>query len=335
MERVARERAAEGFDDEAVKQLEQEHKAMVEEQRGSSKLRVIEKGQLNLIEGERQGRYEMSELNPGYEYPAVFCRIPIVNGFHRSTHAKKLDKDMALPFNTGWGEGRKFGPPLNVYDEDTLLALGALREKQLSGMGNRMPIKVLNPFDPKAATKVDVLYTTIGEIQDYLQQSRGGRGYKKRLESVKRLAAVTLEFTRISDPNVESVIKARSFNTKIIDLVTEELSTDSVLFIQFPPAMVVWLSEQYVFIDMDIRRQLKGDYAKLIHKWLSSQPRFNIGAEKLKDIIEYEGSMGKFMAVLRDVMSQLEALDWLEYKITGTGRKTPWILRGNRVKKDS
>lgn len=300
--------------------------------RGQTSLRIIERAQLQLFEGEQRGYYRQFPIAPNSEYPSVLARVPIFVPGQRSTAKARLDNDLAMPFETGWGKGRKFGPPLTIYDEDTLLALLALRQKQLVGKGNKMPIQVSNPFKPGEETNVQVLYTTISAIEEYLESQKGGRGHKKRLESVKRLAGVVIEFTRISDPSVNAVIKKESFSTKLIDLVTQELDTDSCLYIQFPPVMVKWLAESYTYIEMDIRRQLT-DNGKAIHKFLSSQPRFNIGVDKLRTITGTALDGKNFMRALRQTMAKLHKLGWCEYEIHGNGRRFPHKLGGHRLKK--
>ena len=299
--------------------------------RGVSPIRVIEKGQLSLLEGEMRGDYTQVPINASTEHPTIFTRIGLFAPTQRGTALQELDEDLAWHFKTGWGRGRKFGSPLTIYDEDTLLALGALRQIQLRGKGKKMPVEVMNPFEPGGETSVDVLYTTIGEIQRYLKQAKGGRGNKKRLASIKRLASVTIEFTKISDPKTNRAIKAETFSTKIIDLLTEEMSNDSVLYVQFPPVMVKWLHESFTYIDMEIRRQLRGDTAKAIHRHLSSQKKFNIGAVAFREVLHYTRELKHFTAALRDAMQQLEALGWCEYDIRGNGRTEPHVLTGRRL----
>ena len=301
--------------------------------RGQTSLRIIEQAQLKLFEGEQRGKYTQFPIDPGSEFPSIFTRVPIFVPAQRGTAKAMLDNDLAMHFETGWGKGRKFGPPLTIYDEDTLLALGALRQQQLHGMGQNMPLKVMNPFDPREETDVQVLFTTISEIEEFLQNSKGGRGHKKRLASVKRLAAVTIEFSRISDPKLKSVIKKRTINTKLIDMTTEELSTESCLYVQFPPVMVRWLRESYIYIDMEIRRQIPSDTGKAIHKHLAGQTNFNIGAETLRKVTGSQLERPKFMKCLRETLGILEKLGWMEYELEGNGRRIPFKLTGRRLKR--
>lgn len=341
-----------GFSEEKVDALAQESATMAEEVsqqetdearknlptkksrgRGVAAIRIIEQAQLKLFEEERRGKFTQYPVEPGTEFPSILTRVPIFVPAQRGTAKQLLDDELAMNFETGWGKGRKFGPPLTIYDEDTLLALGALRQKQLHGMGQNMPLKVINPFDPEEDTVVHVLYTTISEIEEYLQNSKGGRGHKRRLASVHRLAAVTIEFSRISDPKLNSVVKRRTFNTKLIDMATEELSKDSCLYIQFPPVMVQWLRESYTYIDMNVRRQIPSDTGKAIHKYLAGQTNINILAETLKSVTGSQKPMKRFLQDLRETLKILERIGWLEYELVGNGRRYPYKLVGRRLKK--
>lgn len=337
----------EGFSDAEVEQLLIEGELIQKEVREASgnlrsengstwrsdkaALRVIEQGQLQLLQAEMRGDFIAAPITPGTEYPTILTRIGLFPPAQRKKLLRDLDDDLALCFSTSWGTGRKFGSPLTIYDEDTLLALGALRQRQLHGRGGNMPVKVMNPFETTSDTTVDVLYTTVGEIQKYLKQDKGGRGNRDRLASIKRLASVTIEFTSIADKKTKSALKAKTFSTKIIDLLTEEFSGDSALYVQFPPVMVKWLHESYTYIDMGVRRQLKGDTAKAIHRYLSSQPSFNIGSDKLKNVVEFKRDTKYFNEALIDTMQQLEALGWCEYNLERKNRKAPYILTGRKL----
>lgn len=300
--------------------------------RGMTTIRMVEQAQQHLFRGEQLGLYTQFPVEPNSEYPSILARVPIFLPGHQSSAKAKLDKDLALPFATGWGEGRKMGPLLSIYDEDTLLALLGLRQKQLVGMGNKMPIQVMDPLAPGQETQVQALYTTISAIEEWLESKKGGRGYKKRLESVRRLDAVVIQFTRISDPSVSDGVRGESFSTKLIDLVTKDFEKDSCLYVQFPPLMVRWLAKSYTHIEMDIRRQLT-DNGKAIHKFLASQKFFNMSVAKLR-VLTGSGLDGKnFMRSLQQTMGTLADLGWCEWEIEGNGRRYPYKLTGKRLKK--
>lgn len=346
LEKQSREnRAAAGITDTVVREAESEAAEISKEikaehtrdltspkGRGTSSARLIEKAQLQLFEGERRGDFTQFPISPSSEYPSLLTRLPLFVPAQRSTVTKRLDNDLSMPFETGWGKGRKFGPPLTIYDEDTLLALLALRQRQLVGAASKLPIKVTNPCGPNDETNVQVVYTTIGEIEEYLGAAKGGRGHKKRLASVKRLGGIVIEFTRISDPALYKLIKQQTFSTKLIDLVSQELDSDSVLYVQFPPVMVKWLAESYTYIEMDIRKQLT-DNGKAIHKFLAGQRSFNIFVDKLITVTGTALTRKNFMRTLRQTMKKLETLGWCEYEIQGNGRRVPFKLTGRRKRR--
>ena len=300
--------------------------------RGRPSNNIIKQAELALIERERRGDFEQFPIHPSSEFPTLLTRIPIFIAGKRSIARQKIDEDMAVSFETGWGRGRKFGPPLNVYDEDTLLALGALRQRRLIGRGDRMPSPTINPMNPDDESKVDVVYTTVTEIQRYLGLSTGGRALSKRLKSVERLAAIVIELTKVADKSMQAVIQQRKFRTKLIDLLQEDGLNDSYLFVQFPPVMVAWLENSYTYIDMDIRKQLNSDTGKLIHKFLASQGTFNIGLTKLAEVVGSEPN-ANFNRTAKKTFERLAELGWLDYTLEGTGRTKPYVVKGRVLQK--
>ena len=101
--------------------------------RGRVSAEVIADAQLKLFDLERQGNFTALPLDPQQEFPTILTRIPIFVPSKRTTQRELLDSDNALPFLTPWGKGKKYGPPLTVFDEDTLIALGRLRQNLLIG----------------------------------------------------------------------------------------------------------------------------------------------------------------------------------------------------------
>ncbi len=324
------ERAA--IDVEAIIKAEERLFPKKRKRRGVAALRLIEQAQLTLFECERRGDFTQHPVTPGSEFPSIFTRVPIFSPTKIGTAKDLLDEEFSIHFNTGWGRGRKFGPPLTMYDEDTLLALSALRQRQLHGAGAKMPVSVLNPFAPDDITTVQVLYTTISEINRYLQISKNQEAYQRRLASIKRLGATRIEFTRIADKKLNSAIHAETMVTPIVDYLTQEMKRDGCLYIQFPPVMVRWLQESYTYIDMDVRREMS-DTGKAIHKFVASQSNINISAEKLKEVCGDPGSQKEFNRKMRASLKKLTELGVLEHEISGNGRSLPLIVTGRRLKK--
>lgn len=300
--------------------------------RGMTSRSLSEMAQLELMTAEQRGDFSMYPLSPGSEYPLILTRAPIFLPTRRSVAASLHDKEFSIPFSTGWGEGRKYGPPLTVYDEDTLLALAGLRKQRLEGEAERMPIPTKRAIPFKRPTRVHALYATIAEIEEFLKKPKGGSGHKRRLESVHRLAATRIKFTQMSDKTVGSKGLKKTVVISLIDVQTVEEGNDSFIYVQFPPEMACWLEESFAYIDMDIRRQLT-DNGKVIHKHLSGMATFNILADTLRAVTASQLSKKNFMRELRATMTLLDSLGWCEYEIAGNGRSKPYKLIGRRLKK--
>jgi len=300
--------------------------------RGMTSRSMSEIGQLELLEREQRGEFSLYPLSPGSEYPLILTRAPIFLPTRRSVAASLHDSDLSIPFRTGWGEGRKYGPPLTVYDEDTLLALAGLRKARLEGDAERMPIPTRNVIQFESPTRVHALYTTIAEVEDFLKKPKGGSGHKRRLESVHRLAATRIKFSQMSDRSVGKKGLKKTVMISLIDVRSVEEGNDSFLYVQFPPEMACWLEESFAYIDMDVRRELS-DNGKVIHKHLSGQETFNLLADTLRAVTASQLSKKNFMRELRATMKQLHSIGWCEYDIVGNGRSSPYKLIGRRLKK--
>ncbi|NKC01858.1 MAG: hypothetical protein GKR90_25620 [Pseudomonadales bacterium] len=318
---------------------EEEAKAKLKptrKKRGLSSQRLIEKGQLSLFQGEKEGRFTSQAIKPGGETPTIFTRVPIFTPVKRGAMPPTVfDQDGAYVFETGHGRGRKFGAQLSIFDEDTLLALLGLRQLQLRGQPGKLPVPLQDPIQRWSETddsNVQVLFTTITDIQRFLGKSNDGKSRKAREESLKRLASVSLEFTKISD-NVSSLIKSATFTTKIVDILHESMEEDTVLYVQFPPVMVHWLQESYTYQDMKVRDGISGDVGKAIYRFLASQKHINIGVEKLQTITGSLLRRGRFNEELRKTIKHLESIGWCRAKVIGNGRSEPQKLVGRRLSK--
>ncbi|MCR9054500.1 MAG: replication initiator protein A [bacterium] len=320
-----------------TREVEVDNKISPRKKRGLSSRRLIEKGQLSLFESEKEGRFTSYPLTPGGETPTIFTRVPIFTPVKRGGIPKdKIDQDGAYVFETGHGTGRKFGAQLSIFDEDTLIALLGLRQLQLKGRPAQLPVAVQDPIqvwsENQEDSNVHVLFTTISEIQRFLKKGNDGKSRKARQESLKRLASVNLEFTKISD-KVNSVIRSQTFTTKIVDVLHETMEDDSVLYVQFPPVMVHWLQRSYTYQDLNVRNAIRGDVGKAIYRFLASQKRINIGLEKLQGITGSTLPKRRFNEELRKTINSLEKLGWCRAVIEGNGRTQPQKLVGRRLSK--
>jgi hypothetical protein len=321
---------------------------LAEQGRGKSRTETvtfsIEKFQLDLFNKEMDGRFSAYPLRPGSEFPTFLTRIPIFLPIKRGRKNPPLDQDNAMPFVTSWGRGRKHGPPLTVYDEDTLMAIARLRKNRLQGRPHHlrknrlqgrphhMPIP-LSAIQPRGQQHKDgeiavhVLACTMSDIQGECEDSDGGTNMQHRLASIKRLGATVMEFDRVT----RDKLGYRGTQVKLIDVAWDVYEVDAVLLIQFSPLMADWLESEYTYINWEVRKQLS-DTGKALHRFFSAQPKhYAIKTEKLMQTIGYQRSYGYFMSDLRSTMQKLQALGWLDdWDITGTGRKVPHKLTFSR-----
>jgi len=307
--------------------------------RGASSLRVIEQAQGQLFNDAVTGKFATEPLDPGSEFPSILTRVPIFKPVRR-TAAQSNVEGGTMEFATPWGEGKKIGPMLTTYDEDTLLALTHQRQIQIMGKAQNLPIGITDVTSMGDDSTVHTLFTTVGEIENYLAgegKSRGGADYKRRLESLNRLNRTLVEFKTLHD-RTEELFKSSTINTKLVDVMIREMDDEAVLYVQFPPIITLWLSQSYTYIDLKIRSEL-GDTGKAIHRALSGlspglgRP-INIGVRKLQDITGSKMPNFKFNQALRQTLEKLEELGWIkDVEITGNGRRKPLVLIAKRTKK--
>lgn len=293
--------------------------------RGRPSTAVIEEAQLALFRLESTGRFVQQPLRPESEYPTFLTRLPIFLPARRKNQSKLLDVDNAMSFETPWGKGRKYGPPLTVYDEDTLIAIGRLRQSRLTGRPHNLPIPVPEVYQSKNRDDVSVhlVQCMLTDIQAMCGTTHGGKADQARLDSVKRLGGTVIEFTRQSP----DLFVQPGTQIKLVDIAWQEYATNAILLIQFTPLMAHWFDNEYTYIDWDLRRKLS-DTGKAVHRFLSSQPKdYEIGAKKLMTTIGFLRSYAEFMRDLRECLNQLKAEGWLRhYEVAGTGRKVPHKL---------
>ncbi|MCW9023080.1 MAG: hypothetical protein OQK73_00215 [Gammaproteobacteria bacterium] len=312
--------AAEELKDVTVLPVTKKHRRSARQTRLS-----IEQFQQDLFNREIDGRFTTYPVRPSSEFPTFLTRIPIFLPIKRGRDNQGLDIDNAMPFMTSWGRGRKHGPPLTVYDEDTLMAVARLRKARLFGRPHNLPIPIA-AIQPKANgedVSVHLLTCSLSELQSECDDSDGGTNMQLRLASVKRLGATVIELDR----ETHNKLGTHGTQIKLIDIAWETYDDKGLLLIQFSPIMAAWLESEYTYIDWSIRKQLS-DTGKALHRFLSAQPKkYSIYCEKLMSIIGYQREYRYFMGDLRSTMKKLSELEWMEnWEIVGTGRKVPHKL---------
>lgn len=286
---------------------------------------AMDEVQLNLFKSEDAGQFTSYPITPSTEHPTFLTRIPIFVPARRSNQRELLDEDNSISFVTSWGKGKKYGPPLTVYDEDTLMAIGRLRSKGLAGQPANLPVPVSEIYREKAGDNINVhiVCCMLSDIQAECGTAQGGKNNKLRLSSIRRLAATTIEL----DTKTAEKIVGRGINIKLIDVAWQEFTDNAILYIQFSPIMAKWYEREYTYINWSIRQKLH-DTGKAIHRFLAGQPKvYEIHTAKIMKTINYMRPNKRFTDDLRTTMKILQEEGWiLEWEISGTGRKTPHKL---------
>lgn len=262
-------------------------------------------------------------------YPALFTRVPVFGPLGDRTEA---DTDWRTPerYETPWGVIERFGPGLDMYDEDTILAMLHLcRQKKVVGPRRDVQRRHLTAVGrnelgthieaDETDDEIEVYEgcTSAYRINKYLGRPTGGKGLRECRESIQRLALTQLFFHQ------EELKRFRQVN---FFLLAGDRDPRGEIWVQFNPAMSTLL-KHYTYINIDVRRQLS-DTGKAVHKFLSSQPRqYKIGVDKLMMAIGYRGEAKKFRTLLKAQLKKLQEIGWLtNYVLSGTGRATPFVL---------
>ncbi len=319
---------AAGWDRETIAELEAEAKQapptlLSRPARGRVSRDVIADAQLSLFELERQGQFTALPLDPQQEFPTILTRLPIFVPSKRTTQRELLDSDNALPFQTPWGRGKKYGPPLTVFDEDTLIALGRLRQNLLIGDGHKFPMKVAALPNRAEDLHVHALFCMVSQVQAFCSASSGGHNNKLRLDSIRRLANTRIEF----DTATKEKVASKGTTISLIEVAWQKYLDEAVLYVQFSPVMAQWFEKAYSYIDWNVRKQLT-DTGKALHRFLSGQGKhYTIFTKKLKGTIGYPREYKEFMRDLRACLAQLQTIGWLKrWVIEGNGRARPHKL---------
>lgn len=253
--------------------------------------------------------FECTAFSGSYQLPTILTRVPIFMPIQRKGQREFLDDDLALHFDTPWGHGRRHGPPLSIYDEDTLLALDKLRSCRLFGDRSQFPIKTTRNTGQRNSC-VHAVVCNLDDIQKVCRTARGGKSNRLRYESVKRLAATVIELNaKTSNVNGEMTSQF-----KLIDFDGERFDNDAILYVQFSPLVSHWLEKSSTLIDWDVRCQLNNT-GKAIHRFLSSQRKhYEIGVPKLMTAIGYTKNIKYFSVELKRSLKKLtDELGWLTY----------------------
>jgi hypothetical protein len=292
--------------------------------------------QAELFQQESKHLFLQIPIVPNNQFPTVFTRLPVFLPGTRRKQRQLLaaEEDMALRIETPWGICTRMGPPLTVYDEDTLLGLSDLRVSRVNGEPHKLPIplKQLAAYNNPGNVQVDVAMGTLTDLLGACGNKEHGDSFQDRYKSLKRLIGTTLIFERLSS---QSNLLQPGKDLDIISANWARWEEDGIFLVQFSPAMTYWMRHEFVYIDRKVRARLTGDTAKAVHRFLSSCDKtYKIGAEKLMRCVGYTRDYKSFMRDLKQSLEEMVQIGWLRDRdITGTGRKIPHIVYIEKTEK--
>jgi len=266
-------------------------------------------------------------------YPSNFTSIPL---FRPVKHRKEFD--------TKWEDGHhyeclggtisQFGPGLNIYDQNTYLALLHLACKTkvfetvtVEGEGDSETSGL-----PVESTRVKLRgRVTRYELNDYLSRGRSSLRLEDTMASIVRLAKTTIQYRR--DPFFKGDVRLLNGIQAVTHLLSLQMTTedDGAIEVEFDSGIAVMLLEAYSEVDIAIKMKLS-DIGQSLLVFLSGHPETEITIEsnELQEILGFVGAPRTFKESLvgnKTKTGQLNLMVELgiltEYEVTGTGRKVP------------
>lgn len=308
------------------------------QRRGFTSDKIVLHASQRLLEQEQLGLFTSIPIQAGNEFPTLIARLPIFPPVSEDTQKSLLDKDQALPFDTAFGKGRRFGPLLTVLDEDILQATSRLRTHRLQGPGSQLPIKIQQIFARGANEQYEVHFATFTPKQlcDELEWAKSGQNYKQALQSLRRVNGTVIELEVAKKERYFGPLATRGGGFKLIDIAWDLYREEGIIYCQFSPLVVMWLEKEYTYVSWNIRKRLSSPTARALHRYLSSQPH-----NYFDKLLKIAGAVGiwvpnkRLTRTFSEALDQLVSVGWLSaYEITGTGRTTPKMLRVERATKN-
>jgi hypothetical protein len=268
-------------------------------------------------------------------YPTLFTRLPF---FIASSKRDLADTDFSGELiDSQYGSVRRYGPGLNVYDEDTLIAVLRLGQQHcVSGVIPGTPIvnrrtgEIIE--DSSASLRVVTVHVgdlTAYEINKWLGRSTGGDALLECRASVRRLSLTMLEIIEYNRGAGKEGTPSREGRFQLFQF--KGSSEASAMFtVQFTPEMVDLLSS-YTRLDMRIRMELT-DVGKAVHRFLSSQvtnEHVQYRLRTLRDLTGYRSPLRKFKAALEQQLNLMREFGFiLEWSFVGSGGpRTPYTVQ--------
>lgn len=269
------------------------------------------------------------------EYPTTLTRLPLFPPVTRETAVERFKRGW-VKLQSRWDGGGVYrcGPALNIYDEDTLLGLMALRSRRLLGPADHMPTAVrrLDKDDPTPTderVQVDIVVFTISQLESVIQgytppNGWGGRELARRRESIEDLYGLQLRFDKVRDGTRYQRVKVSLFDIPIFSK-----DQDACYYVQFHPLVSRWLESYHTFINFSLRRQLS-DLGKALHRFLASQRSHSVYRIDVVLLYEAIGAQDRVWKLNQNARKQLAMMQQAgfitSFSIDGTGRSNPFVL---------
>lgn len=271
------------------------------------------------------------------ELVTPLTRVPLFPPVRRET-AMEITKRGWVPLKSRWDSHgvMRTGPPLTVYDEDTLLGLAALRRYRLEGSAGELPIPLgLEDKDRdrripnRERTSVHGFYCVLSQleavIQGYMPEGGwSGQALARRRQSVIDLSGVSLMFRK--------PIGANAFAggvVRILDVQFVENDRESVFYVQFDPLLTQWWESYTTYISLRLRRKLS-PLGRAVYRFLASQRsngRYRVEFVALLEAIGASGEPRKLKDKLAPQMRLMQQEGFLaKWAFSGTGRSEPFVL---------
>ncbi len=302
---------------------------------GLSSDQVVTRASSEVYKNEQLGLFDAIPISQRETIPTLLTRIPVFMPISKAKQKQLLNDDNALPFETPFGKGKRYGANLGVFDEDVLYALARLSNKKLIGPHENMPIQVSRVYkaNEKGSVNVDTVVCTVTDILDRLGLSKGGKMRKDIVDSLERLTSTTLILTLNKEDRYLGKCELGK-PIKLVDIEWQLYSSDGIIYAQFSPIVTYWLESEFTYYDWDTRKKLKNRLAKALHRYLSSQPKDFYKLNKLEDIAASIGQHGRkcdLRSTFERALDELQEVGFLiDYNIEGTGKATPFRLYATR-----
>lgn len=304
--------------------------------KGLTSQQIIEDAEARVVRNEQLGLFSAISIKKEEAFPTLLTRVPLFMPISKAKQKELLDLDNALPFETQFGKGKRYGANLCVFDEDVMYALSLLSKKRLSGEHSKLPISVPITYkaDKNGNVHVNIVLCTVTDILKELELSNGGRERKRVIDSIERLASTTIVLTlNKKDRYLGSCEIGKPI--KLIDIEWQHYATEGFIFGQFSPIFTYWLENEQTYVNWKIRKKLKTSLSKALHRYLSGQlsntnselgPNFNV-LEKVATTIGYSCRKSDLKKNFKKSLDELESAGYLlDSDIIGTGRATPYRI---------